>query len=190
MEKKTNLDDYLAGLGISDSADESPIDLDTAYQSPSSPIEYNVNPQEVVEHFLKGLCERVDPGLTVKVRMQENVIYADITGVHAAKMIGRDGRVLAALEVMCYTLLAKEAGRNDLRLHLDAAGFRRRHEDKLVQLAERIAQQVMKTGEPFEMDPIPASDRRIIHMTLKEMSGVTTESVGEGKDRHIIVKPA
>lgn len=191
MDNRTNLDDYLAGLGISD-ADENhspPSTPDTTPASTPTLEAAHEEPKVVFERFLKGLTARIDPSLSFTVTETEEALEAEINGENASKLAGRDGRTLHAIEVVAYTVLAKQAGRADLRVRIDVGGFRKRQADTLAKLAERLAIQVAKSGEPHELQPMPAADRRILHMTLKENPDVMTESVGEGAARRLIIKP-
>lgn len=193
MDNRTNLDDYLAGLGISD-ADEAesvpPPAPDPQAPAISPALSHpHEEPSVVLERFLQGVIARIDPTLAVTVRGAEDALEADITGENAARLAGRDGRTLGALEVLAYTVLAKTEGRSEQRVRIDIGGFRRRQADTLAKLAERLAVQVAKSGEPHEMQPMPASERRILHITLKEHPDVMTESVGEGAARRLIIRP-
>lgn len=211
--KKTNLDDYLADLGISEAEEDAPTappglsapslarpgGLEPDPAGPESPPAADLTgspvgtesgtPLSITERFIRGLAARVDPGLGVSAREVEDAIEVEISGEGAGRLAGRDGRVLGAIELLAYTVLAKHSGRADLRVRVDAGGFRRRHADNLGRVAERIAVQVAKSGEPHELQPMPASDRRIIHIALKEHPDVMTESVGEGPGRRLIVRP-
>lgn len=191
MDNRTNLDDYLAGLGIAD-ADETaspPPAPETLAASVPVPEAAPEDPRAALERFLTGLTARIDPGLSVSVREGEDALEAEITGESAARLAGRDGRTLGAIEVIAYTVLAKQAGRSDLRVRVDVGGFRKRQADTLARLAERLAVQVAKSGEAHELQPMPASERRVIHIALKEHPDVTTESVGEGSSRRLIIRP-
>lgn len=193
-DKKTNLDDYLADLGISETEDEAPppppgsaalAEVGPARGAPPS----DESPVQLAERFLRGLISRVDPALSLKVQEVEGHVEAEIGGEGASRLAGRDGRVLSAIELLATTVVAKQSGRADLRVRVDAGGYRRRHQENLTRLAERLAVQVAKQGEPHEMQPMSPADRRIIHITLKEHDLVTTESVGEGPARRLIIKP-
>ncbi len=190
-DKKINLDDYLADLGISEAGDEAPPPVPDLGTSPvAAPVPLTDEAPEVVaERFLRGLISRVDPDLTLTVREAELGVEAEIGGERASRLAGRDGRVLAAIELLATTVVAKQTGRPEIRVRVDAGGFRRRHQENLIRLAERLAVQVAKNGEAHEMQPMPPADRRIIHITLKEHELVTTESVGEGPGRRLIIKP-
>lgn len=190
MDNRTNLDDYLAGLGISD-ADESALPPPAPDAAPvSAPLpSADEDPRAVLEQFLAELTARIDPGLRVQVRETEDALEAEISGENAARLAGRDGRTLGAIEVIAYAVLAKHAGRGDLRVRVDVGGFRKRQADTLTKLAERLAVQVAKSGEPHELQPMPPAERRIIHIALKENPDVMSESVGEGAARRLVIRP-
>ncbi|MCP2015155.1 spoIIIJ-associated protein [Deinococcus sp. HSC-46F16] len=191
MDNRTNLDDYLAGLGISgaDETEAPPPAPEVAAGPVPALTPADEDPRAVLERFLTGLAARIDPGLSVSVREGEGALEVEVAGENAARLAGRDGRTLGAIEVLAYTVLAKQAGRTDLRVRVDVGGFRKRQADTLTRLAERLAVQVAKSGEPHELQPMPAADRRVLHIALKEHPDVTTESVGEGSARRLIIKP-
>ncbi|SEJ71526.1 spoIIIJ-associated protein [Deinococcus reticulitermitis] len=188
MDNRTNLDDYLAGLGISD-ADEQAPPPPAPEPAPAALEALSEEPLTVLERFLRGLVSRIDPGLSVTVRETEDALEAEIGGENAGRLAGRDGRTLGAIEVIAYTVLAKQAGRSDLRVRVDIGGFRKRQADTLTKLAERLAIQVAKSGEPHELQPMPPAERRIIHIALKEHPDVLSESVGEGAARRLVIRP-
>jgi spoIIIJ-associated protein len=70
---------------------------------------------------------------------------------------------------------------------IDVAGYRERREEALKNLAWRIAERVMVTGQPVPLEPMPASERRIIHLALRDYPGVITQSIGEGDDRKVTI---
>ncbi len=183
MDKK-NLDDYLANLGISE-GDEAPPLVEAAGAAPISPQ----TALEVFEAFMQGVVAHLGQDLTLSVRDTGEALEADIGGERASKLAGREGRTLGAIEVLAYAVLAKQAGRSDVRVRVDAGGFKRRQADSLGKLAERLAVQVAKSGEPHELQPMTPAERRVIHVALKDHSLVTTESVGEGAGRHLVIKP-
>lgn len=193
MDNRTNLDDYLAGLGISEADEDEVTPPPPASDAPTDALPAeglpNEDPKEVLERFLNALIGRMDATLSVSVQQTEDALEAEITGENAAKLAGRDGRLLGAIEVIAYTVLAKQAGRSDLRVRIDVGGFRKRQADTLTKLAERLAIQVAKSGEPHELQPMPASERRVIHIALKEHPDVMSESVGEGASRRLMIRP-
>ncbi|CAM4449144.1 protein jag [Deinococcus marmoris] len=190
MDNRTNLDDYLAELGISE-ADESvtPPPMPDASDSAPALEAASTDARDVLERFLRGLIARIDPELSVTVREVDDALEAEISGENAARLAGRDGRTLGAIEVIAYTVLSKQEGRGDTRVRVDIGGFRKRQADTLSKLAERLAIGVAKSGEPHELQPMPAAERRVIHIALKEHPDVMSESVGEGASRRLVIKP-
>ncbi|MFK7600992.1 protein jag [Deinococcus sp. SM5_A1] len=190
MDNRTNLDDYLAELGISE-ADESVTPPPMPDASDSAPVleAADTDARGTLERFLRGLIARIDPELSVTVREVDDALEAEISGENAARLAGRDGRTLGAIEVIAYTVLSKQEGRGDTRVRVDIGGFRKRQADTLSKLAERLAIGVAKSGEPHELQPMPAAERRVIHIALKEHPDVMSESVGEGASRRLVIKP-
>jgi spoIIIJ-associated protein len=229
MDNRKNLDDYLAGLGISEADEAAPptpqAEAGPGLAAPAAPGTdagaaatevTGAAAAEVIGDFLRGLVARIGPqgsgassggpalaatpadggpggepsaALGVNVTQTDDAIEAEITGDGAGKLAGRDGRVLGAIEVMCYAVLARHLGRSELRVRVDAGGYRRRHAENLTRVAERLALSVAKSGETHEMQPMPPADRRVIHIALKNHDLVTTESVGEGQSRRLIIHP-
>ncbi|KAA3657118.1 MAG: protein jag, partial [Chloroflexi bacterium] len=72
---------------------------------------------------------------------------------------------------------------------IDVEGYRRRREQALTRLAERMAQKVLKRGTPVGLEPIPPNERRSIHMALRTKEAVYTQSVGEGNRRKVRILP-
>ncbi len=72
---------------------------------------------------------------------------------------------------------------------LDIEQYRKRREQALIEMAQRIAAEVRETGDVITLEPMPAAERRIVHITLENEPGVRTESVGSGADRQVEVLP-
>ncbi|MEX2375588.1 MAG: Jag N-terminal domain-containing protein [Dehalococcoidia bacterium] len=103
-------------------------------------------------------------------------------------LIGRRGETLAALQYLINTIVSK-GGNKPPAFGLDIEGYRRRREEMLVDLARDIAQEVRETGDVITLEPMPANERRIVHIALREEDGVRTESVGAGDQRQVEVLP-
>lgn len=105
-------------------------------------------------------------------------------------LIGKNGENLRALQHLVLLLVAKETGRSFRpgELILDVNNYQRDRENYLVALAKNTAQEVLDTKRPKELEPMAASERRIIHLTLDGCEGITTESIGEKAERRVVVK--
>jgi spoIIIJ-associated protein len=118
----------------------------------------------------------------------ENEIRLEIEGPDAGRIIGKRGQVLEAIQYLT-TRVAHRPGEERKHIAVDAEGYRARHEDQLSQMARKLAQRVMTEGKIITFDPMSARDRRVVHMALKEITGVRTESNGEGPDRRVQIIP-
>jgi len=130
------------------------------------------------------------PGDGVGLISQVFDIYGD-TGEASdelAVLIGRRGETLNSLQYLL-NVLASRQGSSKQVFGVDIEGYRRRREETLVDMAREIAAEVRSTGDVITLEPMPAAERRIIHLALQEEDGVQTESVGRGEDRQVEVLP-
>ena len=112
----------------------------------------------------------------------------DVSGDDLGLLIGRRGSTLGSLQYMVNLMVSRGMGSRVLT-SVDVEHYRRRREDSLRGLAFRMASRVRQTGRSITLEPMPAGERRIIHLVLSEDSGVTTGSVGEGDDRKVVIYP-
>jgi len=103
-------------------------------------------------------------------------------------LIGRRGETLSAVQYLVNTIVSK-GGNKPPVFGVDIEGYRRRREEMLVDLARDIAQEVRETGDVITLEPMPAHERRIVHIALREEAGVRTESVGSGENRQVEILP-
>lgn len=101
-------------------------------------------------------------------------------------LIGRRGETLASLQLLVSLIVSKQVGSRE-RIIVDAESYRERREQNLRAMAERIAQQVRRSGHPVTLEAMPPNERRIIHMALSEDTDISTESTGEGDQRRVVV---
>ena len=112
----------------------------------------------------------------------------DVNGDDLGLLIGRRGTTLAALQYMINLMVSRKMSSRVL-ISLDIEQYRRRREDSLTGLAQRMADRVRKSGRSLTLEPMPAGERRIVHLVLAEDSAVTTGSVGEGDGRKVVIYP-
>ena len=108
----------------------------------------------------------------------------DIVGEDSGLLIGRRGQTLQALQFMV-NLIARNQHGDGTRIMLDVERYRQRREASLRDMAVRVASRVAQTGRNITLEPMSAADRRVIHVSLSDYQGVTTESVGLGDDRKV-----
>jgi spoIIIJ-associated protein len=115
-------------------------------------------------------------------------VQVDIRGDDLNILIGKRSETLNALQYITNLIVCKELERS-ISISIDVEGYRLRRASQLRQLARRMADQALKTGRRQALEPMPANERRIIHMELREHEGVTTESVGEDPHRKVTIIP-
>jgi spoIIIJ-associated protein len=101
-------------------------------------------------------------------------------------LIGRRGDTLASLQLLVALIVAKQTGQRE-RVVVDAEGYRERREENLRSLAQRVAQQVRRSRTAVALEAMPPNERRIVHMALADDEDLTTESIGEGEQRRVVI---
>jgi spoIIIJ-associated protein len=155
-----------------------------------------VDPAEFAAQMLDKLLALMNVEADVSIRDPEtpgdglgmaNAVL-DIEGDDLGLLIGRRGETLQSLQYLLNLMVAQQLGRQEF-FTVDVEGYRRRREDSLMSLARRMADQVKRTGRPVTLEPMPANERRIIHLALSESRSVTTASIGEGDERKVAISP-
>ncbi len=144
-------------------------------------------------NFVDMLLEKMDMDAEVTLAPDDGEGSADeirleIEGPDAGRVIGKRGSVLEAIQYLT-TRIAHKPGEPRKHIAVDAEGYRARHEDQLSEMAQKLAHRVAKEGKVITFDPMSARDRRVVHMALKEITEVRTESHGEGPDRRVQIIP-
>ncbi len=155
--------------------------------------------EEVVAatEFLEEVLELAGVPAVVTVREPETAAdglgrasaVLDIEGEDLGLLIGRRGNTLAALQYIVNVMITRRQGSRVL-VTVDAEQYRRRREETLRALARRMADRVHNSRRPMTLEPMPAAERRIIHIELAEDEDVVTGSVGMGDERKIVIRPA
>jgi spoIIIJ-associated protein len=131
-------------------------------------------------------------GVTVEIREGEtsrlNVVGDGADREALGSLIGRKGERLSALQHLVNLMLSRRTGQWT-RVLVDVEDYRGRRERQLVDLANRAAERVAETGKMLQLEPMPALERRWIHLALRDNSGVATQSIGEEPNRRVVVLP-
>jgi len=162
---------------------------------PTSPNDEPLDPQaERALNFVDMLLEKMGMDAEVTLAPDDGEGTADeirleIEGPDAGRVIGKRGVVLDAIQYLT-TRVAHKPGEPRKHIAVDAEGYRARHEDQLADMARKLARRVATEGKVITFDPMSARDRRVVHMALKDITEVRTESHGEGPDRRVQIIPA
>lgn len=141
----------------------------------------------VVEAALEGL------GVAATVEIadgEEGGLVARIEGEDLDAVIGRDGEVLDAVQLLAAQAVRRQPGGQRRGVLVDAGGYRARRAELLARLAHKAADEAVEFGEEIELEPMSALDRRTVHMAIADRGDVETRSEGEEPRRRIVVVPA
>jgi spoIIIJ-associated protein len=119
----------------------------------------------------------------------EAEVIADFYGRDKELLLERGGELLRALEHLAFRALRLEPEWHE-KIHIDCGGYRALRFEELKMTAKVAAERVQMTKQPFRLNPMTSRERRIVHLTLKDMPGVRTESIGMGEQRQVVIHPA
>src|SRR5437879_13201116 len=136
-------------------------------------------PDQILQHM----------GLQAEVVASEDDerITLEVKGPETGLVIGKKGQTLDSLQYLVNKIVSQGVPEDadSKPINVDAEGYRGRRAESLIELAHRLADKAKRTGRPVEAEAMSAGDRRIIHVALAEMEGVSTHSEGEGNYRHL-----
>jgi spoIIIJ-associated protein len=147
--------------------------------------------QETVEELLERMNIQADIDAywgTADTPGKIKPLHVKIHGDDLSILIGRRGKTLGALQYITRLIVGKELKR-PVSVMIDVEGYRERREQQLRRLARRMASQAIEMSRTMSLEPMPAYERRIIHIELREDPQVETLSVGEGKRRKVTIIP-
>jgi spoIIIJ-associated protein len=138
--------------------------------------------------FLEGLLDALDVDGDITTWVDEVGGHIDLEGPDLDMLVGSNGETLDALQELTRLAVLRQSKRR-VRLLLDINGFRARQRERLVSVVRATAEQVIKSQEDHEFQPMTPAERKIVHDAVAAIDGVTTESLGEEPNRRVIIQP-
>lgn len=139
--------------------------------------------------YLEDLVSFFGLNIDVYATSEDEVIELHVPSTHLnGFLIGQRGENMRSLQFLVSSAL-KNQGHTYTRVNVDIADYKKQRAERLAEKAEEWLQKVKDSGQPMELRPMNAADRRIIHKLAAEW-GLSTESAGEGRERHIVLKPS
>ena len=139
--------------------------------------------------FLEDILSFLGLNTDVHATHEDDVIQLNIPSTRMnGFLIGQHGDNMRAMQSLVSNAL-KNQSYSYTRVNVDVASYKQQRAERLAKTAEEWVQQVKESGKPMELHPMNAADRRVIHKLAGD-AGLSTESVGDGRDRHVILKPA
>ncbi|HZK00155.1 MAG TPA: RNA-binding cell elongation regulator Jag/EloR [Tissierellaceae bacterium] len=142
--------------------------------------------REFIDKILVSMTIKGD----VDIRKEEDVLYVDITGVDPDDkgiIIGKRGNTLDSIQYLLSLAINRNRDKYT-RISLDIEDYRKRREETLIRLAEKMADKAKYTNRPVKLEPMNPSERRIIHSALQKYNGVTTYSEGNEPFRRVVIQ--
>lgn len=138
--------------------------------------------------YYMGLKAQVSAHYDETSSSDRQIVQVDVRGEDLSALIGRHAETLNAFQQIASLIVAKQTERY-VQLIIDVEGYRARRERQIRQLANRMADQVTRTGKKVAMEPMPSHERRLVHIELRGHPAVLTESTGEEPYRKVVILP-
>jgi len=136
----------------------------------------------------EGMARAISPEARAEAWREGEEIRVEVEGDGSGRLIGRRGETLEALEYLVSMAVSKRA-KSKRVVRLDVEGYRRRRRESLERRARELAERVRRTGKKVALPPMKASERRIVHLALKDVEGVETRSEGTGELKRVFILP-
>ncbi len=138
--------------------------------------------------YMEDVISFFGANLDVRASVEDDVIQLSVPNTYLSNlMIGRNGETLRSLQTLTRSALIAKNGELE-RVNLDIADYKKRHNDKLEREAEGWAKKVRESGEEMHLRAMNPAERFVVHKVLSDYSDLSTESEGEGRERHIVLR--
>ena len=143
---------------------------------------------EITEDFVSGLLEKMGLQARVVSSIEDNRAIVQAQGLNLGLAIGPRGETVRAITQLSHTMIQRLSdGEAEGKLTVDIGGYRERRRTFLAEFAVNQANEVLDEGHSVALDPMNASDRKVVHDAISEIEGVTTRSEGSDYDRHVVI---
>jgi spoIIIJ-associated protein len=146
------------------------------------------DPIEEAKNFILSVSEKMGAPVTIQVTKDGKNVQFDLEGEKIALLIGKRGQTLNSLQYLTQLVINRYSNQY-VTIILDAEDYRKRRNETLIQLAERLAQKSVRTGQDVALEPMPSYERKVIHTALVKNHRIKTYSSGNEPHRHIVISP-
>jgi spoIIIJ-associated protein len=146
------------------------------------------DPAELLVEVLEEVADGLDLDCEVSVELADGVLRGCLEGEDVGLVIGRRGQTIDAIQHLAQRIVF-HGGEPKVRVVIDADGYRERRARSLRDDADDAAEEALRSGNPVELTPMPASERRVVHEHLRERGDVRTYSEGDEPERYLVVSP-
>jgi spoIIIJ-associated protein len=152
-------------------------------------VTVKADPVKTAIEYLQDVTSKMGVPVTISQRQENDHLLLNLTGDKIAILIGKRGQTLNALQLLTNMVANTDPEAKHVKIILDAENYRTRRQESLERLAEHSAQKVYITKKSFALEPMPANERKVIHLALKENRDVETTSEGVEPFRKVVIRP-
>jgi spoIIIJ-associated protein len=152
-------------------------------------VKVKADPVKTAIDYLQDVTSKMGVPVTITQRQENDHLVLDLSGDKIAILIGKRGQTLNALQLLTNMVANSDPASKHVKIVLDAENYRTRRQESLERLAEHSAQKVYFTKKSFALEPMPANERKVIHLALKENRDVETTSEGIEPFRKVVIRP-
>ncbi|OQY59382.1 MAG: hypothetical protein B6245_06890 [Desulfobacteraceae bacterium 4572_88] len=149
---------------------------------------FSESPSELGREALQRIIDFITTDANISVRKTPERIFFNVEGGNTAVLIGKRGQTLEAIQYLVEKVINKQNAQR-VRIQVDIEGYLDSRKTKLEGLAARLSEKAKRIGKPVTIGQLNAHDRRIVHIALKDDSGVRTQSMGDGFYRKLVIFP-
>ncbi|MDL4840930.1 RNA-binding cell elongation regulator Jag/EloR [Aquibacillus rhizosphaerae] len=140
------------------------------------------------EKYIKEITTQLGVDAKVEKLVSGNEITFQLSGEKIAILIGKRGQTLNAIQYLLHLVINKNSNQY-YTVVVDAEGYRKRREETLINLADRLAEKAVRSKREVSLEPMPSYERKIIHTALQDKKNIKTYSFGNEPNRHVVIKP-
>lgn len=147
------------------------------------------NPVDMAREFLSQLLRSMDIEANLDIELEEDILHIDVVDIASSDsgiIIGKRGNTLDAAQYLT-SLYINKFGDKYIKVSLDSEGYRKKREESLRRLANKMADKASYSKRPVKLEPMNPYERRIIHSALQNYSGITTYSEGKDPYRRVVI---
>ncbi len=143
--------------------------------------------KEAIKSFLKELAEQMNIVVNMEINEKDSGFYVVLASEKNSILIGKEGRTLTSIQTILKKYLMKISD-FDIKINLDISNYKAKIEKNFEYEIKKIAKDVLSTGVDAKLEPMNSYKRRIVHTIVSEFNNLETESLGEGLERHVIIR--
>lgn len=140
-----------------------------------------------IKEYLKKLSELLGLDIKVELRVESDIYNIQLISNNNSILIGKDGRTITAMQTLLRQSIEKKIHQN-IKINIDVANYKNKKIKRFESEIKKIAKEILNSKIDVSLDPMNSYERRIVHNIINNYENLETESIGEGKERHVVIK--